>query len=424
MSAVPSADRPDRLRGPVEADATQQLYERHASRIFRYCFNRLGSREEAEDALQNTFLNAFRGLQRGVVPEYESAWLFKIAENVCRERRRSAWRRSRMERVDDLATTCEAVPAPQRADDSLAGLSEALTKMPESQRRAILLREWQGLSYREIAAELGLSKTAVETLIFRARRSLARNLEQPYRRRRRRLRRLDVASLLTGLKSALTGGGAAVKIAAAVVALAGAGLAAPTPIRHELRGALPFAHSARPARNSPTTAAHVPALPLALVFGRPVQPAGRSERVASDAFASLSRPGQPDAEGAGRALGAPTTNPGGVQGAGDQSQPSGAPPSRSAATAGIPSVQVPKPDPPSPPPVTTPSTPAVGLPDPTVPTIETPSVPKPPTPTVPSAPAPPNLPEAPPPPTLPDPPSTPKIPDLPALPDSTLPKLP
>ena len=51
--------------------------------------------------------------------------------------------------------------------------------MPEQQRRAILLREWQGLSYREVAAELEVSQSAVETLIFRARRSLAQGLEQP-----------------------------------------------------------------------------------------------------------------------------------------------------------------------------------------------------------------------------------------------------
>jgi DNA-directed RNA polymerase specialized sigma24 family protein len=51
--------------------------------------------------------------------------------------------------------------------------------MPEQQRRAILLREWQGLSYREISDELELSQSAVETLIFRARRSLAQGLEQP-----------------------------------------------------------------------------------------------------------------------------------------------------------------------------------------------------------------------------------------------------
>ena len=81
--------RRGRRPGP-EADLTRALYEQYANQIFRYCLHQLGSREEAEDAVQSTFLNAFRGIKRGVVPELESAWLFKIAHNVCLSRRRSS----------------------------------------------------------------------------------------------------------------------------------------------------------------------------------------------------------------------------------------------------------------------------------------------------------------------------------------------
>jgi DNA-directed RNA polymerase specialized sigma subunit, sigma24 homolog len=59
--------------------------------------------------------------------------------------------------------------------------------MPETQRRAILLREWQGLTYKEISTELGLTQGAVETLIFRARRALAQGLEQDADTWKRRL---------------------------------------------------------------------------------------------------------------------------------------------------------------------------------------------------------------------------------------------
>ena len=129
--------------------------------------------------MQSTFLNAFRGVKRGVVPKLEAAWLFKIAHNVCLSRRRSAWRRGRIESPADFEVIEEVTPAPSRGADELIGLQEVLQGMPETQRRAILLREWQGLSYREIAEELELSQAAVETLIFRARRSLASGLEQP-----------------------------------------------------------------------------------------------------------------------------------------------------------------------------------------------------------------------------------------------------
>jgi RNA polymerase sigma-70 factor, ECF subfamily len=204
---------------PETARATD-LYERYASRIYGFCLQRLGSREEAEDAVQTTFLNAFRGLSRGVVPASESAWLFKIAENVCLSRHRATFRRRRVEVPGDLALVEETVAAPARADDELIPLEDALADMPEAQRRALLLREWQGLSYREIAAELEVSQSAVETLIFRARRSLARRLEAPRERLRRVGQAIDVGAALSALKGALSTG-AAVKAAVAGVALTG-----------------------------------------------------------------------------------------------------------------------------------------------------------------------------------------------------------
>src|SRR5437763_1621483 len=137
-----------------ETTRATDLYERYASRIFGYCLHRLGSREEAEDAVQTTFLNAFRSLSRGVVPGSESAWLFKIAENVCLSRHRASFRRRRVESPADLRVVEETVAAPARPDEELIPLEDALADMPETQRRALLLREWQGLSYREIAAEL------------------------------------------------------------------------------------------------------------------------------------------------------------------------------------------------------------------------------------------------------------------------------
>ena len=102
-------------------------------------------------------------------------------------------------------------------------LTAALEHMPESQRRAILLREWQGLSYHEIADELKLSQSAVETLIFRARRALASNLEseakQPGPLSRMR-KALDGGMLLAAIKG-LFEGGAAAKVAVVAVAASG-----------------------------------------------------------------------------------------------------------------------------------------------------------------------------------------------------------
>jgi RNA polymerase sigma factor (sigma-70 family) len=250
MSALPSVQE--------RADAAHAglLYERHAAQILRFCRARL-SPQEAEDAVQHTFLNAYRSLRAGTVPRSEAAWLFAIAENVCRERRRSDWRRRRIEVVSDDGHVDE--PAPERPGDELDGLADALSELTENQRRAILLREWQGLSYREIAAELELSEAAVETLLFRARRSLARKLE---RARGRAWSGGDLGSALAYGKSLL--GGAAAKVAAAtLVVAAGATVATPVlrdrepqtrrtaaaaaPTRQTHAAGVPRRHTARPA---------------------------------------------------------------------------------------------------------------------------------------------------------------------------------
>jgi RNA polymerase sigma factor (sigma-70 family) len=239
LAAVPSIGRATRVEGAAAAgaDATSELYERYSGQVFGYCLHQLGSREEAEDAVQTTFMNAFRGLARGVVPEAEQAWLFKIAHNVCLSRRRSSWRRGRVEAPNNMEVLQEIIPARERVADELIRLQDVLEQMPENQRRAILLREWQGLSYREVADELDVSQAAVETLIFRARRSLAAGLEEASSGGtwRKRLRRgADVGGLVAFVKTLFGGGGTAAMKVVAAIALAGAAVA--TTAAQQMRG--------------------------------------------------------------------------------------------------------------------------------------------------------------------------------------------
>ena len=98
MATVPAIGR----ASAAPAELTRELYERFSRQIFAFCLVQLRNREEAEDAVQTTFLNAFRGLERGVVPELESAWLYKIAQHVCLTRRRSWSRRRLVESPQDL----------------------------------------------------------------------------------------------------------------------------------------------------------------------------------------------------------------------------------------------------------------------------------------------------------------------------------
>ena len=281
MAAVPSIGRAAGVEPGVapEADATRGLYERYANQIYRYCAHQLGSREEAEDAVQSTFLNAFRGLKRGVVPELESAWLFKIAHNVCLSRRRSAWRRGRIESPADFELVEELMPAPSRRTDDLIGLEDVLARMPETQRRAILLREWQGLSYREIADELELSQGAVETLIFRARRSLASGLEQPAEShgRKRFARAFDWGNLLAAAKSLFVSGSVAAKVAATVAVVGATTAAATAPVVLEHHGSSAPPGKAKPAHHAAAPIIHAVAPTSATL--KPAKPSHASGRV-------------------------------------------------------------------------------------------------------------------------------------------------
>lgn len=211
------------------ADATRRLYEQHSSRVFGFCLSRLGSREEAEDAVQTTFMNAQRGLGRGVVPQYELAWLFKIAQNVCNNRHQSTRRRGRLESVQDLDSLQDVIASPERSTAvSLGELTKALGAIPKRQRQALLLREFQGLSYEEIADELGVSIAAVETLLFRARRSVAQQLEQSGAMPRRR--RGALASLFEPVRWLFGGGAAPLKIAAVTAVVATTATVATVPL--------------------------------------------------------------------------------------------------------------------------------------------------------------------------------------------------
>ena len=155
----------------------ERLYEDYAARVYRYCLSRLDSPEEAEDALQTTYLNAWRSLSEGAEPVSPRPWLFQIAANVCSGMLRTSLAGARVE----LRSTesLDRIPTRAEPNDDLLGLSAALGELPERQRRALLLRDWRGLSYDEIATELNSSYQAVETLLFRARKSVAAGLRKP-----------------------------------------------------------------------------------------------------------------------------------------------------------------------------------------------------------------------------------------------------
>jgi RNA polymerase sigma-70 factor (ECF subfamily) len=149
------------------------LYELHGKQVFAFCYRQLRNREDAEDATQLTFLNAFRWSKQNEFRVVNPPILFKIAQNVCLNTRRSSFRRNRVEITSNLEENAGVASAATYDSDAIIRLPEALRALPVQQRHAIVLREWHGLSYQEIGAELGLSQSAIEGLVFRARRALA-----------------------------------------------------------------------------------------------------------------------------------------------------------------------------------------------------------------------------------------------------------
>src|SRR5262245_48953825 len=160
--------------GHRAARAIDDLYRRHGADVYRYAYAVLGNHADAEDVTQTTFLNAYRSLEQGVRPRKPSNWLLTIASNAIKQRFRQEQSRPRLVELDERI-------AGQDADDgdgpSVGELLTALSKIPPQQRQAIVLREFEGRSYAEIAGILGVTTSALEPLLFRARRSLAGELE-------------------------------------------------------------------------------------------------------------------------------------------------------------------------------------------------------------------------------------------------------
>ena len=113
MAVAPEASRV--VLAPAASETAEQLFQEHSGWIYGYCLRLLRSPEEAEDALQTTYLNACRSLNRGTRPQVGSAWLLRIAQNVCFARMRSSGRRGKLERVQDITILEETVAAPERS---------------------------------------------------------------------------------------------------------------------------------------------------------------------------------------------------------------------------------------------------------------------------------------------------------------------
>jgi RNA polymerase sigma factor (sigma-70 family) len=349
--------------------AFERLYRRYVKEVYHYALAMLRNPADAEDVTQTVFLNAYRAFKRGEEPLKPHNWLITIAHNAARARYARSTRRVSEVPLDDHV---DALAVPEQEKPDLREVLDALGELPLNQRGALVMRELEGRSYADIAETLGVSVPAVETLIFRARRSLKLKASAV-----RALGAVPLPSSLAqfmGGGTVLGGGGAAVgtgfllKAALAVVA----GVVA-TGVTAGERGQRADAAAAPDAISAPPWAAGVGA------FARPgsMTIVGETLRRAVAARRAAAGPGAASHRrlGMGEAAAPPTKDPAlGVEPTTPASVPSSPPP------AALPSVPIStKPAQDALPPVsvaTPPPPPLSALPaPPAVPTVSLPSSP-------------------------------------------------
>src|SRR5215211_743520 len=153
------------------------IHDRYRQRLFAYTRQMLaGSKQDAEDALQDVFLRAYGALRADDRPVTLRAWLYRVAHNRCVDQLRRVTPApadvldvSRPPLHDPLAET-------ERRED-LRRLVDDVRRLPEQQRSALLMRELEGLSYAELGGALGVTVPAVKSLLVRARIGLAEAVE-------------------------------------------------------------------------------------------------------------------------------------------------------------------------------------------------------------------------------------------------------
>jgi RNA polymerase sigma-70 factor, ECF subfamily len=169
-----------------DSDAFRLLVEQHSRAIFRLAFRMTGNEEDAEDVVQETFLRAYRQLDKYEARSSFSTWLYRIASNysldLIRMRKRHEEKRERgsVEDRDILQSIPMDSPGPDRlfyGTQVKDRVNAALNELSAQERTAFVLRHFEGQSIQEIGEALGTGTNATKHSIFRAVQKLRKSLE-------------------------------------------------------------------------------------------------------------------------------------------------------------------------------------------------------------------------------------------------------
>lgn len=158
--------------------AARSLTLRLTPRAYAQAYRMLGDGAEAEDVTQDALMRLWK-----IAPDWRqgeaqvSTWLWRVVANLATDRLRKRRRIAPLEDAAEPVDEAGDAPAQLQAEARRTALAAALDALPERQRRAVELRHFEGLGNPEIAAILGISVEAVESLTARGKRALARALE-------------------------------------------------------------------------------------------------------------------------------------------------------------------------------------------------------------------------------------------------------
>ena len=157
----------------THASELERLVEQYQTAVHRTCYLFLCDRSQAEDAVQETFLKVYKGLDTFRGESSEKTWIMKIAMNTCYKMNHSGWSRFINRRVTPEMLPETSVPFEEKDDE----LTRAVIRLPIRLREVILLYYYQGLKANEVAEALGISQPSVSQRLKRGREKLKDALE-------------------------------------------------------------------------------------------------------------------------------------------------------------------------------------------------------------------------------------------------------
>jgi len=161
--------------------AFEQIFRRYQKRVYNVAYRMTGNRETAEDMTQEVFLRLFQKIHKFKGKSSFSTWLYRLTVNLCLDhlRKRNAHPTESLEDIDEKALIYEKTP---EDDVILRERREAIQRiigsLPGKMRAIIILREIEGLSYKEIAEAMSCSMGRVKSLLHEARMELKRRMER------------------------------------------------------------------------------------------------------------------------------------------------------------------------------------------------------------------------------------------------------